>query len=49
VEEMAVDLLRRRVDLEERGVRLIGVGVGRLSKSVVRQLSLFDECGVGHA
>ncbi len=43
VEEMAMDLLRRRVDLAGRGVRLIGVGVGRLSKSVVRQLSLFDE------
>jgi len=43
VEGMALDLLRRRVDIAGRGVRLIGVGVGRLSKVNSRQLPLFPE------
>jgi len=43
VEEMALDLLRRRVDLAGRGVRLIGVGVGRLNMASTRQLTLFPE------
>jgi len=43
VEGMAIDLLRRRVHLAERGVRLIGVGVGRLNRISTRQLSLFPE------
>ena len=43
IEGMALDLLRRRVNIEGRGVRLIGVGVGRLSKMSVQQLPLFPE------
>ncbi|MEA3239213.1 MAG: DNA polymerase IV [Candidatus Bipolaricaulota bacterium] len=43
VEGMAIDLLRRRVDLAGRGVRLIGVGVGRLNRASTRQLTLFPE------
>ncbi len=43
IEGMALDLLLRRVDIAGRGVRLIGVGVGRLSKTSVRQLPLFPE------
>lgn len=43
IEAYALDLLRRRVPLAEQGVRLLGVGVGRLSKATARQLSLFDE------
>ena len=43
VEGMAIDLLRRHVHLAERGVRLIGVGVGRLNRISTRQLSLFPE------
>jgi DNA polymerase-4 len=43
IEAFALDLLQRRVPSEGRGVRLIGVGVGRLSKATARQLSLFDE------
>lgn len=43
VEGMAIDLLRRRIDLAERGVRLIGVGVGRLNRANTRQLTLFPE------
>ena len=43
VEGMALDLLHRRVNIAGRGVRLIGVGVGRLSKTSARQLSLFPE------
>lgn len=43
VEGMALDLLHRRVRLAERGVRLIGVGVGRVSKARTRQLPLFPE------
>jgi len=43
VEGMALDLLRRRVDLAGRGVRLIGVGVGRLNMASTRQLALFPE------
>ncbi len=43
VKGMALDLLRRRVDISGRGVRLIGVGAGRLCKVDARQLSLFSE------
>jgi len=42
IERLAVHLLRTRVELNEFGVRLIGVGVGQLSASSARQLSLFD-------
>lgn len=41
--ELAVHLLRERVQVGRDGVRLLGVGVSRLSASSVRQLSLFDE------
>jgi len=41
IEAVAVHLLRRRVDLDERGVRLIGVGVGNLVGTTARQLPLF--------
>ncbi len=43
IEGLAVDLFRRRVSLKGRGVRLLGVGVGRLSEANTRQLSLFDK------
>jgi len=43
VEEMALDLLRRRVNLTGRGVRLVGVGVGRLNEASTRQLTLFPD------
>lgn len=43
VEGMALDLLRRRVNIAQRGVRLIGVGVGRLTTVDARQLPLFPE------
>ncbi len=42
IEAFALDLLRHRVALEGRGVRLLGVGVGNLSASEIRQLALFD-------
>lgn len=45
IEGLALDLLHRRVPLEDRGVRLIGLGVARLSEAHIRQLSLFDERG----
>lgn len=41
IESIAVHLLRDRVDLDECGVRLLGVGVGTLSGTTARQLSLF--------
>lgn len=43
IEGLAVDLFHRRVSLKGRGVRLLGVGVGRLSEAHACQLSLFDE------
>lgn len=43
IEAYALDLLRQRVPLARQGVRLIGVGVSRLSNATVRQLSLFDD------
>jgi len=41
IEAIAAHLLRERVDLDEHGVRLLGVGVGRLSETTARQLPLF--------
>jgi len=41
IEAVAVHLLRHRVDLDDRGVRLIGVGVGGLVGTSARQLPLF--------
>jgi len=43
IKSCALDLLRRRVSLENRGIRLLGVGVGRLCEAQVRQLPLFEE------
>ena len=43
IEGMALDMLHRRVNIGERGVRLIGVGVGRLSRTSARQLPLFPD------
>jgi nucleotidyltransferase/DNA polymerase involved in DNA repair len=53
IEALAVHLLRGRTDLDERGVRLIGVGVSGLASASARQLSLFDiahapKCDTGH-
>jgi len=42
IETLAVHLLRQRAELDERGVRLLGVGVSRLGVAATRQLSLFD-------
>jgi len=42
IERVAVGLLHDRVALDESGVRLIGVGVGRLTEATARQLALFD-------
>jgi DNA polymerase-4 len=41
IETLAVHLLHDRVALDERGVRLIGVGVGTLTGTSARQLPLF--------
>jgi len=41
IEESAVALLRRRVELHGEGVRLLGVGVGNLTEVDARQLPLF--------
>lgn len=46
IETLAVHLLRQRAELDERGVRLLGVGVSRLGAAVARQLSLFDSVPV---
>jgi DNA polymerase-4 len=43
IEALAVHLLRDRTRLDERGIRLIGVGVGSLSETRERQLSLFGD------
>jgi len=42
IEESAVALLHRRVELRGIGVRLLGVGIGGLSEAKSRQLPLFD-------
>jgi DNA polymerase-4 len=42
IEALAIHLLRRRAGLDERGVRLLGVGVSGLAPATSRQLSLFD-------
>ncbi len=47
IEALAAHLLRERADLDERGVRLIGVGVAGLGPATVRQLSLFDDAPAG--
>ncbi len=45
IEALAIHLLRDRTRLDERGIRLIGVGVGGLSETRERQLSLFRDIG----
>jgi DNA polymerase-4 len=47
IEALAAHLLRERAALDERGVRLIGVGVSALGPATCRQLSLFDDALVG--
>jgi DNA polymerase-4 len=42
IETLAVHLLRQRAELDERGVRLLGVGVSGLGVATTRQLSLFE-------
>jgi len=42
IETVAVYLLRERVRLDERGVRLIGVGAANLAETKARQLPLFE-------
>lgn len=42
IEQLAIHLLHDRVTLDEAGVRLLGVGVGRLSETTARQLPLFE-------
>jgi len=42
IETVAVYLLRERIELDERGVRLIGVGAAHLSETTTRQLPLFQ-------
>ncbi len=43
IEALAAHLLRQHTVLDERGVRLLGVGVAGLGAATARQLSLFDE------
>jgi len=43
IEALAVHLLRDRTDLDDRGIRLIGVGVASLSETRELQLSLFGD------
>ncbi|MBN1859696.1 DNA polymerase IV [Candidatus Bipolaricaulota bacterium] len=45
--ELAVHLLHERAEVGNHGVRLLGVGVSRLSAASVRQLSLFDDVDGG--
>jgi len=47
IETLAVHLLRQRAELDERGVRLLGVGVSGLGAATARQLSLFDSAPMG--
>jgi DNA polymerase-4 len=47
IETLAVHLLRQRAELDERGVRLLGVGVSGLGVATMRQLSLFDDTPMG--
>ena len=46
IEALAVHLLWHRVPLDERGLRLIGVGLGDLGEITARQLPLFEEMGL---
>jgi len=45
IEALAIHLLHDRTRLDERGIRLIGVGLGNLTRTHERQLSLFRELG----
>ncbi|MEI6171765.1 MAG: DNA polymerase IV, partial [bacterium] len=42
IQTLAVHLLHQRAELDERGVRLLGVGVSGLGAATARQLSLFE-------
>ena len=43
IESLALELLRKRVPLDEGGIRLLGVGLGGIVESHVRQLPLFPD------
>jgi DNA polymerase-4 len=43
IESLALDLLRHRVPLDERGIRLLGVGLGGIARPIARQLPLFPD------
>jgi len=43
IEAHALELLHKRVSLDEGGIRLLGVGLGGISESIARQLSLFPD------
>ncbi|MBE0634637.1 DNA polymerase IV [Candidatus Bipolaricaulota bacterium] len=43
IETQALELLRKRVPLDEGGIRLLGVGLGGISESIARQLALFPD------
>lgn len=49
IEAVALHLLRERAAVDERGVRLLGVGLAGLSAATARQLSLFDTAHVYNA
>lgn len=43
IESLALELLRKRVPLDEGGIRLLGVGLGGIVESLARQLPLFPD------
>lgn len=43
IENLALELLRNRVPVNEAGIRLLGVGLGGITQSLARQLSLFPD------
>ncbi len=45
IESLALELLRKRVPIDERGIRLLGVGLGGIAEPVARQLLLFPDWG----
>ena len=43
IESLSLELLRKRVPLDEGGIRLLGVGLGGIVESIARQLPLFPD------
>jgi DNA polymerase-4 len=43
IESLVLELLRKRVPLDEGGIRLLGVGLGGIVESLARQLPLFPD------